>query len=327
MSRSPTPDRTPDETTGRPTGAAAEPASTPTAQAKGGGAGARGGQPSGQGGGRPSGQGGRPSGQRPKAQGGRPAGKGGGTPGARPTGQGSRPGGQGARPSGQGGRPGGQGARPTGQGGRPAGQGARPSSQATRPKPGRHRLSASERAALKRRKRVRAIVITVVTVVVVGSITGVVLLRNASRDEAVRSLDVQTLPDQGRTHLASGGKYTSYNSTPPTSGPHDPSPAPCGVSTEPIPNEVQVHDLEHGVVMVQYRPGLDQAQVQTLASLGRSYSSHVLVAPYPGLTKPVAVTAWTKLMTLDSVDTGKIRTFIDVYRQHGPEAGIPCPIG
>jgi hypothetical protein len=173
----------------------------------------------------------------------------------------------------------------------------------------------------------RAIVITVVTVVVVGSITGVVLLRNASHESAVRSLNVQTLPDQGRTHLASGGKYSTYNSIPPTSGPHDPSPAPCGVSTEAIPNEVQVHDLEHGVIMVQYRPGLDQAQVQELASLGRSYSSHVLVAPYPGLSKPVAVTAWTKLMTLDSADTGKIRTFIDLYRQHGPEGGIPCPIG
>ena len=291
MSRSHTPDRTPDEATGRPAGAAAEPASTPTGQAKGG---ARA-----QAGGGPSAQGSRSSGQGPKAQGGRPPGKGGRT----------------------------QGARPTGQGGRPSGQGTRTSGQASRPKPGRHRLSASERAALKRRKRVRAIVITVVTVVVVGSITGVVLLRNASHNAAVRSLDVQTLPDQGRTHLASGAKHTGYNSTPPTSGPHDPSPAPCGVSTEPIPNEVQVHDLEHGVVMVQYRPGLDQARVQELASLARSYSSHVLVAPYPGLSKPVAVTAWTKLMTLDSADTGKIRSFIDLYRQHGPEGGVPCPIG
>jgi Protein of unknown function (DUF3105) len=319
VSRSQTPDRTPDETTGRLAGTAAEPASTPTAQSRGGGARAQGARSSGQGGGSsgqaggPSGQGARSSGQGPKAQGGRPAGKGGRS--------------QGARPTGQGGRPGGQGGRPGGQGGRPAGHGARPSGQATRPKPGRHRLSASERAAIKRRKRVRAIVIAVVTVVVVGSITGVVLLRNASQDAAVRSLSVQTLPDQGRTHLASGGKYTSYNSIPPTSGPHDPTPAPCGVSTQPIPNEVQVHDLEHGVIMVQYRPGLDQAQVQELASLGRSYSSHVLVAPYPGLGKPVAVTAWTKLMTLDSVDTGKIRTFIDLYRQHGPEGGIPCPIG
>jgi hypothetical protein len=191
----------------------------------------------------------------------------------------------------------------------------------------RHRLSAAERAALKRRKRTRLLVVTLVSVLVVGSVVGFVLQRNASHDSALRSLKVQTLADQGRTHLSPGGKFAKYNSTPPTSGPHDPNPAPCGVSTNPIPNEVQVHDLEHGVIMVQYRPGLDRAQVRSLEALGRSYTSHVLVAPYPGLNTPVAVTGWTKLMTLDRADTGKIRTFVDLYRQHGPEGAVPCPIG
>jgi hypothetical protein len=99
------------------------------------------------------------------------------------------------------------------------------------------------------------------------------------------------------------------------------------VSSEPIPNTVQVHDLEHGVVMVQYRPGLDAGQVQALEALGHSYSSHVIVAPYPGLPTPVAATAWTKLMTLDRADTSKLRRFTDQFRQQGPEAGVPCPIG
>jgi hypothetical protein len=192
--------------------------------------------------------------------------------------------------------------------------------------PRRHRLSAAERAAIKRRKRKRIIVATVVTVLVVGAVTGVVVQRNASRGSALRSLHVQTLADQGRTHLKPGGRYTSYNSTPPTSGPHDPTPAPCGISSQAIPNEVQVHDLEHGVIMLQYRPGLDGGQVKTLQDLGRSYSSHVIVAPYPGLDTAVAATGWTKLMTLDRVDTRKLRTFIDLYRQRGPESGIPCPM-
>jgi hypothetical protein len=206
------------------------------------------------------------------------------------------------------------------EGTRPAGPG-RPGPQ------GRHRLSAAERAALKRQRRRRVIVASVVSVVVVGAIVGFVVQRNASRDSAVRSLNVQTFADQGRTHLSPGGRYSKYNSIPPTSGPHDPNPAPCGVSTQPIPNEVQVHDLEHGVVMVQYRPGLDQAQVRSLEALARSYGSHVLVAPYPGLNTPVAVTAWTKLMTLDRADTGKIRAFADLYRQRGPEGAVACPIG
>jgi hypothetical protein len=40
----------------------------------------------------------------------------------------------------------------------------------------------------------------------------------------------------------------------------------------------------------------------------------------------VAATAWTHLMNLDSADTGKLRTFIGLYRQKGPEA-IGCPVG
>jgi Protein of unknown function (DUF3105) len=191
----------------------------------------------------------------------------------------------------------------------------------------RHRLSAAERAAAKRRRRLRATAWVTATVLVVGGAVGFAVLRSQANTRAVRALGVQSLPSQGQQHLQPGQDYTSYNSTPPTSGPHDPQPAPCGVSSQPIPNTVQVHDLEHGVVMVQYRPGLDPAQVRALEELGRTYSSHVIVAPYAGLPTPVAATAWTKLMTLQRADTGKLRRFIDRFRQHGPEAGVPCPSG
>ena len=193
-------------------------------------------------------------------------------------------------------------------------------------RPGRHRLSAAERAAEKRRRLRRNLTVAIVAVVVVGVVGGLLVARNLSERAAVRGLNVQTLPNQGQTHLNPGGKYSGYNSTPPTSGPHDPTPAPCGVTTTPIRNEVQVHDLEHGVIMVQYRPDLDKAQVGRLEDLGRSYPSHVIVAPYPGLRTAVAATAWTKLMSLDRADTGKLRRFIGLYRQKGPEA-IGCPVG
>lgn len=192
-------------------------------------------------------------------------------------------------------------------------------------KPGRHRLSAAERAAAKRQRLMRGLTVTAVVVIVVGGIAGLLVSRNLSERAAISNLHIQSLPNLGQQHLDPGGKYTKYNSTPPTSGPHGPSPAPCGVTTEPIANEVQVHDLEHGVIMVQYQLDLDPAQVSQLEALGRSYSSHVIVAPYPGLQTAVAATAWTKLMTLDSADTGKLRRFIELYRQKGPEAGIACP--
>jgi Protein of unknown function (DUF3105) len=199
----------------------------------------------------------------------------------------------------------------------------------SKPKPQgrRHRPSAAERAAARRRRRLRIIAWGTAAVLVVGGAVGFAIVRSQANTRAVRALGVQTFANQGQQHLQPGQDYAAYNSKPPTSGPHAPTPAPCGVSGEAIPNTVQVHDLEHGVVMVQYRPGLDQRQVQALQTLGRSYTSHVIVAPYPGLPSPVTATAWTKLMRLDRADTSRLRRFIGQFRQHGPEAGAPCPIG
>ncbi|HZD72501.1 MAG TPA: DUF3105 domain-containing protein [Actinomycetota bacterium] len=211
------------------------------------------------------------------------------------------------------------GSKPSQKGKAAQGKGRRPAGA----KP-RHRLSAAERARAKRRRTMRAITIAAAAIVVIGGITGLLMARNHTQQAAIRDLHIQSIPNLGQDHLDPGGKYTQYNSTPPTSGPHDPTPAPCGVTNEPISNEVQVHDLEHGVIMVQYRPDLDPAKVSRLEALGRSYSSHVIVAPYPGLRTAVAATAWTKLMPLDGVDEGKLRRFIDLYRQKGPEAGVPC---
>jgi hypothetical protein len=190
---------------------------------------------------------------------------------------------------------------------------------------GRRRPSAAERRAAAHRRRLRTIAWIAAAVLLVGGAVGFAVARSQANARAIRELGVQTFPSQGQQHLQPGQDYTAYNSTPPTSGPHAPAPAPCGISSEPVPNTVQVHDLEHGVVMVQYRPGLEPTQVQALEALGRSYTSHVIVAPYPGLPSPVAATAWTKLMRLDRADTGKLRRFIDRFRQHGPEAGVACP--
>jgi Protein of unknown function (DUF3105) len=199
--------------------------------------------------------------------------------------------------------------------------------KARKPQPaGRRRPPpAAERAAARRRRRLRALAWTVAAVLVVGGVAGLLVVRSQANTRADRELGVQTFADQGQEHLQPGQDYTAYNSTPATSGPHDPSPAPCGISSQPIPNTVQVHDLEHGVVVIQYRPGLDPSQVQALEALGRSYSSHVIVAPYPGLPNPVTATAWTKLLRLNRADVGKLRRFVDRFRQHGPEVGIPCP--
>ncbi|MBI3289974.1 DUF3105 domain-containing protein [Candidatus Microgenomates bacterium] len=45
----------------------------------------------------------------------------------------------------------------------------------------------------------------------------------------------------------------------------------------------------------------------------------VIVVPRPTLDKPIALTAWGKLLKLQSVDEAQIKDFISVYHNAGPE--------
>ena len=116
-----------------------------------------------------------------------------------------------------------------------------------------------------------------------------------------------------------------YDSTPPVHGSHNPQPAACGVHAEPIPNEQQVHSLEHGAVGIQYRPSLPTPDVRRIERLVRAFDSDVFSAPYPGLPTPVAVSSWGELMRLDSFDERAVEDYVKAFRGTGPERGASCP--
>jgi len=85
------------------------------------------------------------------------------------------------------------------------------------------------------------------------------------------------------------------------------------VHTRPIIRELQVHNLEDGGVVVQYNcecPDL----VTKLKAIVDKYDRHVILAPYPGMKHKIALTAWTRLDTLDELDEGRILRFIEAYR-------------
>lgn len=143
-------------------------------------------------------------------------------------------------------------------------------------------------------------------------------------------------PSQGHRHFDEGEKTAfAYNSDPPTSGPHKEVFSDAFNNATPLPAYVQVHLLEHGNVLLQYNcscPDIagalyqiaykydsrlippDQlaplpAQVQTAEEGGAA----VVVAPYPGMKHKIALTAWTRLGTLDAIDQAKIESFINTY--------------
>jgi hypothetical protein len=124
------------------------------------------------------------------------------------------------------------------------------------------------------------------------------------------------LPDLGNAHIQlATDPHVPYNSVPPTSGPHLPYIAPWGIHTEPIRDELQVHNLEDGGVMVQYHCASPCPDLQAkLTEIVRRYETQVILAPYPGMRTRIALTAWTRLDAFDDFDEARIVRFIRAYR-------------
>ncbi|HKW92040.1 MAG TPA: DUF3105 domain-containing protein [Methylomirabilota bacterium] len=122
--------------------------------------------------------------------------------------------------------------------------------------------------------------------------------------------------DQGNAHIQLLTEpHPPYNSDPPTSGAHLPYIAPWGIHNEPIPRELQVHNLEDGGVVIQYNcAGPCSDLVAKLAEITRRYETQVLLAPYPGMRTRIALTAWTRLDAFDAFDEARIVRFIRAYR-------------
>ncbi len=116
-----------------------------------------------------------------------------------------------------------------------------------------------------------------------------------------------------------------YNSNPPTSGPHADRAAACGILRQPVPDVYQIHNLAIGVVVYQYSPALEAAEVERIEELGRGFEDRILVAPRPGMEARVVATAWTKMMQLDAVDEVFLTAFYEEHVGNGPEDG-ECPI-
>jgi hypothetical protein len=137
---------------------------------------------------------------------------------------------------------------------------------------------------------------------------------------AAADCTLTSFPTEGREHT--GGKV-EYKTNPPTSGRHNPVPAPDRVYTVAPPPENYVHSLEHGRIELQYRPGAPAAVRNALMGVYREFTHHMLLFPNnTGMDYEVAATAWKHRLGCAHFNARvpeALRRFRDAYRDRGPE--------
>lgn len=177
-----------------------------------------------------------------------------------------------------------------------------------------------------------------------GAIFAAWLLTGSSvADEAGSGLLGEHFPSQGHCHIgescpprADGYEYYPYNSNPPTSGPHEERFPTTFISDVPLPRRILVHILEHGNVEILYNNSASPELIKKLRDYAMRYDFRfwmlqtpqtpgadvgeqlegalaVFVAPYPNMPHKIALTAWTRLETLDDYDQDRIDRFVKAW--------------
>ena len=125
----------------------------------------------------------------------------------------------------------------------------------------------------------------------------------------------ETFPWLGNVHIVEGDTGADYNSNPPTSGPHWETIAAWQSYDFVVPDQVLVHNLEDGGVILWYALGSEaenQQRMRQLEEVAKGFE-RVVIAPREGLGSPFAATAWQRRQLFETLDTAALRTFIGAY--------------
>ena len=146
--------------------------------------------------------------------------------------------------------------------------------------------------------------------------------------------ELKSYPAKGREHLTDLEQRVNYASDPPTSGNHDQEWAEDGAYGENPPDVKEVvHSLEHGRIVIWFKPKLPADQRANLKAFYDDDVYQMLILPdASGMKYEVAASAWNRepvpngtgrLLACpkynDEVFTA-LETFKDEHRSRGPEA-------
>jgi len=144
--------------------------------------------------------------------------------------------------------------------------------------------------------------------------------------------ELDTVKGSGsQDHTLSLDERVDYDTNPPTTGRHYQVAAEDGAYGEAPPDEALVHGLEHGRVIVWFKPGLPEGERADLKALFDEDTYQMFLVPRKKMPYAIAATAWNgdpppngrgRLLTCDAVTDATwdaLRTFRDEHRSRGPE--------
>ncbi|MEI7027794.1 DUF3105 domain-containing protein [Paenibacillus sp. y28] len=179
-------------------------------------------------------------------------------------------------------------------------------------------LAELKREEARKRKFWRLIWSGIGALVILGLAVFVLVYRGPQPGE---KLEVMT--DQ--THVVEAtDPHTPYTTDPPTSGPHLPYIAEWGAHREELPKELLVHNLEDAGVVIYYNQQADEAAIGKLEEIVGGYKQYVLVSPYKTMPNLITLTAWGRMLRLDTLDETQVQEFIRAYKgiDHHPRGGV-----
>lgn len=203
----------------------------------------------------------------------------------------------------------------------------------------RRRERAAAAAARARRERQRRLLVFgggVVALIAVLAVVGTLIYRQVSGTSAAEQAAAQNtgvaVADEGRDHVAVGAT-TTYRSYPPASGPHFPSAVEPGVYPNAmlpqypngVPEGFWVHNLEHGYIVLLYRPDTDAETVRQVQAMMRELPPSkfgrvkLVVTPYERMETPITAVAWNRRLALPAFDRDAILAFYRAHVDRGPE--------
>jgi hypothetical protein len=193
------------------------------------------------------------------------------------------------------------------------------------------KLKREEKAALKKQAKSAKLAAHALLTVSIASI-GIHYIQQAGVSYEVDALnfgiaiEVKEDPYYGDGH---SDEPVDYEMAIPTSGTHSPHDLKFGFYDKKPAYEYLVHNLEHGDIIIHYRPDADDNAIDQLKAFAKYREAGAGVLAVPGEDIPdgqaVVVTAWTRTMELAAFDARAIGQFIYDHINRGPEQ-IPASI-